>query len=162
PRRPRRDGRRRKSCWRTSGASSIWSDRRCGSARSTPSSTRPERAEEPSRRLREPRVVPGAGGRRRGGGSARARNWRAARGLGRYLGLSARRALDIARALEIRTAAELREAAAAGRLREVPGVGPKIEARIVAALGRETEARSPRGLWLNRARDLVCGIAQAL
>jgi DNA polymerase (family X) len=83
-------------------------------------------------------------------------------GLGRYLGLSARRALDIARALDVRTADELREAAAAGRLRDVPGIGPKIEAQIVAALARETEARSPRGLWLNRARELVGGIARAL
>jgi DNA polymerase (family 10) len=83
-------------------------------------------------------------------------------GLGRYLGLSAQRAIDIARALELRTAGELREAAAAGRLREVPGIGPKIEAQIVSALARETEARSPRGLWLNRAWDLVGGIARAL
>src|SRR5205807_2459247 len=83
-------------------------------------------------------------------------------GLGRYLGLSARRAIDIARALGIRTAAELREAAAAGRLRDVPGIGPKTEAQIVSALARETEARSPRGLWLNRARELVGGIAHAL
>jgi DNA polymerase (family X) len=83
-------------------------------------------------------------------------------GLGRYLGLSAQRVIDIARALEIRGAGELREAAAAGRLRDVPGIGPKIEAQIVSALARETEARSPRGIWLNRARDLVGGIADAL
>ena len=83
-------------------------------------------------------------------------------GLGRYLGLSAQRAIDIARALDIRTAGELREAAAAGRLRDVPGIGPKTEAQIVSALARETEARSPRGVWLNRAWDLVGGIARAL
>lgn len=83
-------------------------------------------------------------------------------GLGRYLGLSARRAIDIARALEIRTADELREAAAAGRLREVPGIGAKLEAQVVAALARETEARSAQGMWLNRAQDLVGGIAAAL
>ncbi len=83
-------------------------------------------------------------------------------GLGRYLGLSARRATDIARGLKIRTADELREAAAAGRLREVPGIGPKIEAQIVSALARETEARAPQGLWLNRALELVGGIARAL
>ena len=35
-------------------------------------------------------------------------------------------------------------------------------AQISSALARETEARSPRGLWLNRARDLVGGIARAL
>ena len=83
-------------------------------------------------------------------------------GLGRYLGLSARRVIDIARALEVRTADELRDAAAAGRLRDVPGIGPKIEAEIVSALARETEARSPQGLWLNRALELVDGIARAL
>jgi DNA polymerase (family 10) len=83
-------------------------------------------------------------------------------GLSRYLGLSARRAIDIARALHIRTAGELREAAAAGRLQDVPGIGPKTEAQIVAALAREHEARLPRGLWLNRAGDLVGGIARGL
>jgi DNA polymerase (family 10) len=83
-------------------------------------------------------------------------------GLGRYLGLSARRVIDIARALDVRTADELRSAAAEGRLRQVPGIGPKIEAQIVAALARETDARSPDGLWLNRARELVGGIAHAL
>jgi DNA polymerase (family 10) len=83
-------------------------------------------------------------------------------GLGRYLGLSAQRAMDIARALGVRTAAQLREAAAAGRLREVPGIGPKVEAQIVAALARETSSRAPRGVYLNRARELVDGIARAL
>jgi DNA polymerase (family 10) len=83
-------------------------------------------------------------------------------GLGRYLGLSARRVIDIARALDVRTAEELRSAAAEGRLRQVPGIGPKIEAQIAAALARETDARSPDGLWLDRARELVGGIAHAL
>jgi DNA polymerase (family 10) len=83
-------------------------------------------------------------------------------GLGRYLGLSARRVIEIARALQISTADELREAAAAGRLRDVPGIGPKIEAQIVSALAQETDARSPRGLWLNRASELVDGVARAL
>jgi DNA polymerase (family 10) len=83
-------------------------------------------------------------------------------GLGRYLGLTARRAIDIARALDVHDADELRKAAAEGRLREVPGIGPKIEAEIVAALARETEARAPQGLWLNRSRELVGGIAAAL
>src|SRR5947209_9669564 len=83
-------------------------------------------------------------------------------GLGRYLGLSAQRVIDIARALDLHTAEELREAAAAGRLRDVPGIGPMTEAQIASALARETEARSPRGVWLNRAWDLVGGIARAL
>jgi len=83
-------------------------------------------------------------------------------GLGRYLGLTARRSVEIARALGIRTADELREAAADGRLRSVPGVGPKTEARLLEALAREDEPRPKRGLLLNRARDLVEGIAAAL
>jgi DNA polymerase (family 10) len=83
-------------------------------------------------------------------------------GLGRYLGLSAQRALSLARALGIRTADQLREAAAAGRLREVPGIGPKLEAQIVTALAQETEVRAPRGLWLTRARELVAGVARGI
>ena len=83
-------------------------------------------------------------------------------GLGRYLGLTARRSVEIARALGIRTAEELREAAADGRLRSVPGVGPKTEARLLEALAREDEPRPRRGLLLNRARELVEGIATAL
>ena len=83
-------------------------------------------------------------------------------GLCRYLGLSAQRAIDIARALEIRTADELRAAAAGGRLRAVPGIGPKIEAQIVAALARADSGRAPRVLLLNRAAELVGGIAHAL
>src|SRR3954447_26395411 len=58
-------------------------------------------------------------------------------GLGRYLGLTAKRSVELARALDIRTAEELREAAAAGRLRSVPGLGPKTEARLLEALARE-------------------------
>ena len=83
-------------------------------------------------------------------------------GLGRYLGLTARRSVELARALGIRTAAELREAAASGRLREVPGVGPKTEARLLEALTREAEPRSRRGLLINRALELVGAIAAAL
>ena len=77
--------------------------------------------------------------------------------LGRYLGLSAKR--------ELTSPARSRSAprasygsAAAGRLREVPGIGPKTEAQIVSALARETDARSPRGAWLNRAGELLGGI----
>jgi DNA polymerase (family X) len=83
-------------------------------------------------------------------------------GLGRYLGLTAKRSVEIARALEIRTAEELREAAAAGRLSSVPGVGPKTEARLLEALAREDEPRPKRGLTLNRAWELVEGIAARL
>ena len=83
-------------------------------------------------------------------------------GLGRYLGLSATRSLEIARALGVRTAGELREAAAAGRLRTVPGIGPKREAHLLDALAREGEPRPQRGLLLNHARELVGGVAAAL
>ncbi len=83
-------------------------------------------------------------------------------GLGRYLGLSARRSIELARALGIRTGDELREAAAEGRLRNVPGIGPKTEARLLQALAREDEPRPRQGLLLNRACELVGGIAAAL
>ncbi len=80
-------------------------------------------------------------------------------GLGRYLGLSAQRSVDIARALGVQTPEEFREAAAAGRLRGVPGVGAKTEARILEALSRDPE---PRALLLPHARELTEGIAAAL
>jgi DNA polymerase (family 10) len=83
-------------------------------------------------------------------------------GLGRYLGLSARRSVELARALDVRTADELREAAAAGRLRTVPGIGPKTEAQLLKALAREAEPRPTQGLRLDRARELVTALADAL
>jgi DNA polymerase (family 10) len=83
-------------------------------------------------------------------------------GLGRYLGLTASRAVELARALDIRTAEQFREAAAAGRLRDVPGIGPKTEARLLVALDREADPRPRQGLLLDRATDLVQGIASAL
>src|ERR1700733_14968053 len=60
-------------------------------------------------------------------------------GLGRYLGLGAKRSIEIARALGVRTPQELRDAAAAGRLQNVPGIGPKTEARLLEALARGAE-----------------------
>jgi DNA polymerase (family 10) len=83
-------------------------------------------------------------------------------GLGRFLGLSARRSMEIARALEVRTADEFRTAVRTGRLQEVPGVGPKIEARLLDALARESDPRPTRGLLLNRAWELLTGIAEAV
>jgi DNA polymerase (family 10) len=80
-------------------------------------------------------------------------------GLGRYLGLTARRSVELARALDVRTPDELREAARDGRLRSVPGVGPKLEAQILAALERPPERT---GLLIPRARELVGGIAAAV
>jgi DNA polymerase (family X) len=83
-------------------------------------------------------------------------------GLGRYLGLTAKRSIELARALDIHTAGELREAAAAGRLRAVPGIGAKTEARLLDALAREAEPSPPGGLLLHQARELVGSIAAAL
>jgi DNA polymerase (family X) len=83
-------------------------------------------------------------------------------GLGRYLGLGAKRSVDIARALGVRTADELRAAAAAGRLRDVPGIGPKTEAQLLQGFAREAARPPQRGLLLNRARELVHGVADAL
>jgi DNA polymerase (family 10) len=83
-------------------------------------------------------------------------------GLGRYLGLSARRSIDIARALGVRTPEELRAAAAAGRLRDVPGIGPKIEARLREALAREPAPQPQRALLLPSAWELADPIAAAL
>jgi DNA polymerase (family 10) len=83
-------------------------------------------------------------------------------GLGRYLGLGAKRSVDLARALDIRTADELREAAAAGRLRAVPGIGSKTEAKLLEALAAEGEPRPAQALLLHRARELVGGVAEAL
>src|SRR5439155_21822150 len=77
-------------------------------------------------------------------------------------GLGARRSVELARALGVRTADEFRAAAAAGRLRNVPGVGAKTEARLLEALARADEPRARQGLLLNRARELVGGIAAAL
>ena len=83
-------------------------------------------------------------------------------GLGRFLGLSAKRAIELARALDVRTADELREAAAAGRLRKVPGIGPKTESLLREALAREGASRPRQGLLLSGALELVGGIAAAL
>jgi len=81
--------------------------------------------------------------------------------VGRYLGIGARRAAAIGGALGITTLDELRHAAREGRLREVPGVGPKTEARIVAALEQE-QPPPVRALLLTRARERTDEIASAL
>jgi DNA polymerase (family 10) len=84
-------------------------------------------------------------------------------GVGRMLGLSAKRTIEIGEALGVRTLDELREAADAGRLQEVPGIGPKKEAELRAALARGLETKRPvRALLLNRGLALTHEIAQAI
>ena len=80
---------------------------------------------------------------------------------GRMLGIGAALGSTIATSLGIHTLAELRAAADAGRLREVPRIGPKTEAKIRAALAREPSPRSTLVL-LNRARELSAQLADAL
>src|SRR5205823_3888257 len=80
----------------------------------------------------------------------------------RRLGIGAGRTVEIGKALGIRTAAELREAALAGRLRSVPGVGVKTEAKILAALEREPAVSAARPLSLSRARALLGSMAAQL
>ena len=82
-------------------------------------------------------------------------------GFGRLLGISPQRILEIGRALDVRTPDEFRAVALAGRLRSVPGIGPKTEARILERLASGTP-RARRGLVLNRARALVEDIAGRL
>ncbi|HJQ75008.1 MAG TPA: PHP domain-containing protein [Gaiellaceae bacterium] len=81
--------------------------------------------------------------------------------LGRYLGLGPQRLVALGRALGIRTADELRTAAEAGRLRDVPGVGPATEAKVLAGLSREPRP-ARRGLTRNRAFALADAIAAPL
>jgi DNA polymerase (family X) len=81
--------------------------------------------------------------------------------LGRYVGLGPQRLVALGRALGIRNADELRAAAEAGRLRDVPGVGPATEAKVLAALSREPQ-QARRGLTRNRALALAAAIATPL
>ncbi|HEU4450449.1 MAG TPA: helix-hairpin-helix domain-containing protein [Gaiellaceae bacterium] len=82
-------------------------------------------------------------------------------GFGRLVRIAPKRMLGIGEVLGVRTVAELREAARAGRLRDVPGIGPRTEERLLQRLERREPPRS-RGLLLNRARTLVGEIAGAL
>ncbi len=81
-------------------------------------------------------------------------------GLGRYLGLSPQKAAEIGRTLGVDDLDALRTAADAGRLREVPGIGPHTERKIreALALGERRESRG-RTLLLSRARTLMEQIA---
>jgi DNA polymerase (family X) len=82
--------------------------------------------------------------------------------LAHLLRMSPKRMRELGDALGVRTVAELRTAIDDGRLRDVPGVGPKTEARLREGLARSARPRPRRGLLLNRAWGLVGGIADAL
>ncbi len=82
-------------------------------------------------------------------------------GFGRLLGIGPQRMLEIGRSLCVHSASDFREAARAGRLREVAGIGPKTERRILARLD-EPPRPERRGLLLPEARALTEGIAEAL
>jgi DNA polymerase (family 10) len=83
-------------------------------------------------------------------------------GLARFLGVSVKRTLEIGKVLGVRTLEELREAAEAGRLQEVPGIGPETERKLRAALTREPQPAALRPLLLTRSRPLAESIAEAL
>jgi DNA polymerase (family 10) len=83
-------------------------------------------------------------------------------GLGRLLGFGPKKAAEIGQALGVRTVDEFRAAAAEGRLAEVPGIGPKTEAKLLAALEGAERPRPRRGMLLNRARALLEGIAEGV
>jgi DNA polymerase (family X) len=83
-------------------------------------------------------------------------------GLGRYLGVSPRRVLEIGETLDVHDLEGLREAARAGRLTEVPGIGPKTAATLTEALERGAPTTGRRGVLLNRALELETGLAEAL
>jgi DNA polymerase (family 10) len=81
-------------------------------------------------------------------------------GLGRYLGVNPRQTALIGRTLRVTNLDDLRAAAAAGRLQEVPGIGPAKERRIMAALAQEARPEvAGRGPLLNRARAVMERIA---
>ena len=83
-------------------------------------------------------------------------------GLARFLGVSVGRMMEIGRVLGVRSLEELREAAEAGRLPEVPGIGPETDRKLRAALAREPVRSAPRPLRLDESRPLVGSIAEAL
>jgi DNA polymerase (family X) len=83
-------------------------------------------------------------------------------GLGQLIGVGPKRMRELAQSLGVRTTDEFRAAVAEGRLRSVPGVGPKTEAKLKAGLERSSKPRPRRGLLLNRAWALAGGVADAL
>jgi DNA polymerase (family 10) len=81
--------------------------------------------------------------------------------LGKLAGLGPQRMVELGQALGIRTAEELKEAAAAGRLREVRGIGAVAEAKIRDALERPQPVPR-RALVLSRAWELCQRIADGV
>jgi DNA polymerase (family X) len=79
--------------------------------------------------------------------------------LGRLLGIGAKRGVEIGRALGISTLDDFRAAAEAGRLKEVPGIGPQREQKLLEALRASARPQPPRGLLVNRAWALSEAIA---
>ncbi|HEY7398377.1 MAG TPA: PHP domain-containing protein [Gaiellaceae bacterium] len=81
--------------------------------------------------------------------------------LGRMLGFGPRLATAIGETLGVRSAEQLETAARAGRLRDVPGIGPRTEAKIVAALDAAPRA-ARNALTLERAQAETEAIAEGL
>ena len=80
-------------------------------------------------------------------------------GLGRFLGVGPKRMVEIGKALGVSTAEEFRVAAREGRLASVSGIGPQTEQRLLAALEREGKPQPPKGMTLNRTREVLEEIA---
>ena len=81
--------------------------------------------------------------------------------FGRLLGVGANRMIAVTSSLGVQTVDEFRAAAAEGRLRSVPGIGPKTEAQLLARLAAP-EQRPRHAVLLHRARALLDEIASAL
>ncbi|MBA2476362.1 MAG: DNA polymerase III [Actinobacteria bacterium] len=82
--------------------------------------------------------------------------------LGRLLGVGPARMVEVGRAFGADSAAAFREAVEAGRLQEVPGIGPETERKIRAGLASLDRPRPRRGLLLGAAWALAAGVAEAL
>jgi DNA polymerase (family X) len=82
-------------------------------------------------------------------------------GLGRLLGIGAKRGVEIGRALGVSTLDDFRAAAEEGRLREVPGIGPERERKLLEALRASARPRPRRGLLINRAWAISEAVADA-
>ncbi|MDQ2984749.1 MAG: helix-hairpin-helix domain-containing protein [Actinomycetota bacterium] len=80
--------------------------------------------------------------------------------LGRLLGIGAKRGVEIGQALGLTTIDDFRAAAEEGRLREVPGIGPERERKLVAALRDSERPRPPRGLLIHRAWAISEAVAE--